>query len=184
MELNAEQIKKALECCKTPLASDCENCSYTGKRLEDGVYEGCVNCLVGDALALINSQEQKIFELENRLKECENGYKGTNFLDRCKLHDAEEKVKKLTEEIERLREENNRLVVSEVSEVTIGLERIIRVRDEHPVVMAIRADTVKKMQERLFAKKFVHKNFGELVYIEDIDEIAKEMLEENKNDNQ
>lgn len=54
-ELNRDDIKKALECCKTPLASDCANCSYTGKRLEDGVYEGCVNRLVGDALALIKS---------------------------------------------------------------------------------------------------------------------------------
>ena len=40
-----------------------------------------------------------------------------------------------------------------------------------------RADTVRKMQERLKAQKFTHKNFGELVYVEDIDQIAKEMLE-------
>ena len=53
-------------------------------------------------LDVITTDEQKIFELENRLKECENGYEGTLYLERCKLHDAEEKIKKLTEENERL----------------------------------------------------------------------------------
>ena len=48
------------------------------------------------------NQEQRIFELENRLKECENGYEGTLYLDRCKLHDADEKIKKLTAEISSL----------------------------------------------------------------------------------
>ena len=44
-------------------------------------------------------------------------------------------------------------------------------------IKSIQADTVRKMQERLNAQKFTHKNFGELVYVEDIDQIAKEMLE-------
>jgi hypothetical protein len=89
--LNAEQIKKALECCKTPLASDCENCSYTGKRLEDGVYEGCVNCLVGDALALITSQEQKIAELTEEFA-----------VKVVTLIELDKQIKRLTEENERL----------------------------------------------------------------------------------
>lgn len=90
MELNEEQIKKALECC-TADDRKCIDCYYYG-------FIRCQNALLADALALITSQGQKIFELENRLKKCENGYEGTNFLDRCKLHDAEEKIKKLTEE--------------------------------------------------------------------------------------
>ena len=49
--------------------------------------------------------EQKIFELENHLKECENGYAETLFLNNCKLHDAEKKVKELTKEIEGLKHE-------------------------------------------------------------------------------
>ena len=94
--LNAEQIKKVLEhCTNWTFETGCKGCPYEDNCIDEDVTR--------DALALINSQEQKIFELENRLKECENGYKGTNFLDRCKLHDAEEKVKKLTEENERLR---------------------------------------------------------------------------------
>ena len=96
MELNAEQIKKALECCKTPLASDCENCSYTGKRLEDGVYEGCVNCLVGDALALITSQEQRIKELTNDVED----WKDTAKYYRDGLAECQKEKTKLTEENE------------------------------------------------------------------------------------
>ena len=92
--LNAEQVKKALECCAL---GDCTPCPY------HQLYVGCRDRMAEDSLALINSQEQKIFELKNRLKECENGYEGTLYLDRCKLHDAEEKIKELTEENERLR---------------------------------------------------------------------------------
>lgn len=44
----------------------------------------------------------------------------------------------------------------------------------------ITANTVRKMQERLKAEKFTHKNFGELVYVEDIDQIVKELLEDVK----
>ena len=43
----------------------------------------------------------------------------------------------------------------------------------------VKVDTVREMQERLKAQKFTHKNFGELVEVEVIDQIAKEMLEEN-----
>ena len=39
---------------------------------------------------------------------------------------------------------------------------------------------VRKMQERLKAQKFTHKNFGELVEVEVIDQVAKEMLEGKK----
>lgn len=98
MELNREQIKKALECCFVNdwNSTKCNECPfYNGGG-------GCIDELKEFTIAFINSQEQKIFELENRLKECENGYEGTLFLDRCKLHDAEEKVKELTEENEKL----------------------------------------------------------------------------------
>lgn len=56
-----------------------------------------------DALSLIKSQEQKIFDLENRLKECENGYKGTLYLESCKLRDAEEKINELGVDLKTMR---------------------------------------------------------------------------------
>ena len=45
------------------------------------------------------------------------------------------------------------------------------------LALEVKADTVQEMQERVKAQKFTHKNFGDLVYVEDIDQIAKEMLE-------
>lgn len=64
-----------------------------------------------EIFAFVKKQDDTIFALENRLKECENGYNGTLALERCKLHDAEEKVKKLTEENERLRAEKETLEI-------------------------------------------------------------------------
>ena len=101
MELNREQIIKACEHClnkKTNSLKDCPDCKY--------FYKGyrCKTGLLADALALIKQQDEQIFKLENRLKEGENGYEGTLYLDRCKLHDAEQKIKELTEKNERLRE--------------------------------------------------------------------------------
>lgn len=70
MELNAEQIKKALECCTS--GRHCRECEYKDKSKDTF---GCrKKCLI-DALALITSQEQRIEELteENKLLEhCED----------------------------------------------------------------------------------------------------------------
>ena len=57
MELNAEQIKKALECCKSPKLTKCDGCP---REQEDG---RCMYRLNEDARALINEQEQRIEEL-------------------------------------------------------------------------------------------------------------------------
>ena len=210
MELNAEQIKKALECCKTPLASDCASCSYTGKRLEDGVYEGCVNCLVGDSLALITSQEQRIGELtdenvqfrheqgkliEERDTFREYAYKMQKYVEYIK-HKEEEgyepsaaryaaemdmwrvvalEKKKLEEEVERLQKALNTDIsivrVSRGSGKTAHVREVARIRTD-----AIRADTVRKMQERLKQECLVDSGW-EVFQIGTIDQIAKEMVE-------
>ena len=93
MELNREQIKKelALFVDDNPVELHLHH-KKTSKFLS----------FLKLVLAVITTDEQKIFELENRLKECENGYEGTLYLERCKLHDAEEKIKELTAENEKL----------------------------------------------------------------------------------
>ena len=98
--MEKEQIIKALECLASEKDVLCKGCAYQK-------YEGlsCRKALAKDALALIKQQDEQIFQLENRLKECENGYAGTLHLESCKLHDAEERVKELTEENESLKEE-------------------------------------------------------------------------------
>ncbi len=163
--LNAEQIKKALEHCKHQMtdSGSCKPCPYFSKA------GGCMTELIGDALTLIKCQEDQIFALENRLKECENGYKGTNFLDRCKLHDAEEKVKKLTEENERLRAilDEAEIMVDELKEKTpIAFDNEIK---------KAKTEAVREFAERLKEDFFKYKHDATLTYI---DQIAKEMLED------
>jgi hypothetical protein len=154
MELDAEQIIRCLECCKT--AYDCFTC--------DNFHRGCTGFredLAKSAVALIKSYERKIFELENRLKECENGYEGTLALERAK-------IKELTEENERL---ENALVEQSAENVMLCVE-----------IKHARADTVREMQERLKYTLCINNeentDFFDYEYtLETIDKIAKEMLE-------
>ena len=132
MELNAEQIVKALECCSS--GGKCSQCSEDEKnpRL---TKEGCMAVQMRNAIALIN---------------------------------------KLTEENERLREITERTIVAaRMNDMPIseGLETVYKYCDKR------KADTVREFAERLRAEKFHHNNFGYLVYLDDIDQIAKEMLE-------
>ena len=53
MELNRDQIIKALELCKSPVVSDCNACPYKGKSVKNGVYVGCTSVLMRDAFSLI-----------------------------------------------------------------------------------------------------------------------------------
>jgi UDP-galactopyranose mutase len=81
----------------------------------------------------------------------------------------EQKIEELTEENERLRAIPEQLY-KEMSE---------RIVEERKIERKL---AIQKVQERLKAQKFTHKNFGELVYVDDIDQIAKEMLEEQNED--
>lgn len=168
--MEREQIIKALECCKSPKLTKCYGCP---RDKEDG---HCMYRLSEDALELITSQEQKIFELENRLKECENGYEGTLFLDRCKLHDAEEYVKELIEENERLRARytiDERYKFCNLIGDTLVYNKTLE--DYNKFRANWRADTVRKMQERIT----VHATNGypRKVRLDVIDQISKEMVE-------
>lgn len=119
MELNREQVKKELVLFidDTPVELHF-NHKKTSKFLS----------FLKLVLAVITTDEQKIFELENRLKECENGYEGTLYLERCKLHDAEQKTKELTEENAELRREYDSMAksVNEASELIRSLKSRIR----------------------------------------------------------
>ena len=208
--MEREQIKKALECWISEYG--CTGCPF--------IEQGCFDCghipieISKSILALINSQEQRIFELENRLKECENGYEGTLHLERAK-------IKQLTEERDTFREcaynlqnyvngiaekqsqgyepsaakaaaemEMWRVVALEKKKLTEGNERLrekvatstILCRECHDEydnkIKDAEADTVRKMQERLKGKAKAHyfDNCNYAVSVEDIDQIAKEML--------
>lgn len=153
--LNAEQVKKALECCTL---GDCTPCPY------HQFYVGCRDRMAEDALALINSQEQRIGELEQ-----------------CWEHEhasAMEIFGQWSEKCERLTEENERLKAQKYYIHSDGRIEMI------PTVESVRADTVRKMQERI--KQYIDVGhyrspteicFSELDVANIIDRIAKEMLE-------
>ena len=151
-----------------------------------------------EIFAFVNAQADKIFELENRLKELENGYEGTLHLESCKLHDAEEKVKELTQANDMISESYDHLektkdnLLAERARLTEENERLRKLATVKEVEKEIvrketRADTARKMQERL--KEKIHKSVyqywndgGGGYYLaedvdDDIDQIAKEMLE-------
>lgn len=88
-ELNKEEIIKALEWCIQ--SEGCEYCEYNKGNID-------VCSIRSDALALIKDQDEQIFKLQNLLKENENGYAQTLFLEKCKNKDLTEKNKELQEE--------------------------------------------------------------------------------------
>lgn len=159
--MEREQIIKALECCIV-------NVWYNPKCNECPIYNGgasCVDELKEAILTLFNSQEQTIFELENRLKERENGYEGTLFLDRCKLHDAEEKVKELTEKNVRLQKANEYYSELEQGCYVTGVTKVI-------------SGTVTEIRDKLLARKVSYGNISfKVVPIDDIEAVCREMLE-------
>lgn len=104
--MDRADIIKSLECCAT--VGGCKECprSVDGKYCNEKTTD-----IIKSALNIIGEQDAQIFELENRLKECENGYEGTLYLERCKLHDAEEKVEKLTADYDGLNKGVNELLI-------------------------------------------------------------------------
>ena len=104
MEINKKNIINGLDCCtrgrKDKNDRPCLDCLYNECNLVGGTSERqttgtCQGWLMKDALALIKQQDEQIFKLENRLKECENGYSQTLGIERAK-------IKALTEKNERL----------------------------------------------------------------------------------
>jgi len=134
--MEKEQIIKALELHSTGSVDDCKNCPYDRIELADD--ETCANRMCLDTLALIKSQDEQIFQLENRLKECENGYAGTLHLESCKLHDAEEKIKELTEENERLTKANEVYAELEQGCLVTGVKKV-------------QANTVRKIFKEIYS---------------------------------
>lgn len=149
--LNAEVVKKALECCIL------FGCSYNEtKACPLKPYEDCTTRLVTNALALIASQEQDKEKLGLLIDE------------------LEKEKRELFEENKRLTEENERLRADCVKGANALIEEIQKNR-------TIEADTVKEFAERLKANTITIQDhtgkLGSVVLVGTIDQIAKEMLE-------
>ena len=128
MELNAEQIIKALECCTVGIGTECEKCPYM-------LTPFCNDKLKKDILAYIN----ELTEVNERLR-------------------AEEKQSQI-------------LIKTLHDKLDEGYVKFV---DEE------RADTVKKMRERLqmyFGTYVIGYKIALYDVLRVIDQIAKEMLE-------
>ena len=128
MELNREQIVKALECCVD--GNSCEECPY-----DSAVLTVCTTNMARDALALI---------------------------------------RELTEEKERIAHESACHRQTVIDNLQRSLEYLYEETER------VKADTVRKMQERLKAQFCDMCEYGGYDVRRTIDQIAQEMLEEEK----
>lgn len=187
MELNREQIIKALEWCIQN-----ESCEYCEYREHTDPLEACP--LKSDSLTLI---KELTVELE-AMRTAGNSLKSHN----KKLTEQNEKLKKAKyvfstvdycaddlatalKEIEKLEAETKRLeslCVSKdivIGDLTEENERLrassVDYRNIPDIIAEARADTVRKMQERLKKKGYISTPTESYVSFSDIDQTAKEI---------
>ena len=167
MELNREQIIKALQGHIGVVDMRCEECPYN----QDNGSEICVDLLLTDSLALIESYEKKIKELTEVVKQSETA------------GGCEESVNNgFSPSVTELQRENERLKAQKYYLHSDGRIEMI------PTVESVRADTVREMQERLkeetecvceLTTDNVVTEMYSVVREDVIDTVAKELLEEN-----
>lgn len=160
MELNAEKVKKALEIHTGILDMPCEECPYN----QDNGSEICIDLLIADSLALIESYEKKIKELTEVVKQSETA------------GGCEESVNNgFSPSVTELQRENERLKAQKYYIHSDGRIEMI------PTVESVRADTVRKMLERLkadaVAVQYHPGKIGVFVGVGNIDDAAREILE-------
>lgn len=153
MELNREQTKKALEWCYAE--ETCSECPYQKICFEASQWQ-----ILGDALALINSQEHRIKELTEE----NEGLR----VDKKKLINENEELKKQIQEADFTEEE-----IDFIDEYTRLLNEGIR---------DAKANNVSEIKTR-FAMRFGTYTDKDMTPITEVfrllDQIAKEMLDDN-----
>ena len=177
------EIKKALECCKSDDMTHCRGCPY-----DKGIY--CMCDMSADALSLINelTEENKAWQKQLIAKE-EKADKAYYELA-CEVEDLRAENEnlhasctELTRKCASLTEENDKLTRNlKIANLQIECkERILEsymlqygtVADKEVFLKKERADTVREMQERLCEGRVSNDN---VVIV--ANQIAKEMLED------
>lgn len=157
--MNADAIVKALKCCNVPSGRACSECPY------HEVGEKCRTKRNKDAAELI-------VKLAQESQKWQEAYDCAD--SACR--ELSSKCDELTEENEKLNERINREARCQYD--LCG--QIVTLRDD---VKYIKADTVQKIQERLRAETITIQdhigNLGSVILVSAVDQIAKEMLEEN-----
>lgn len=177
MELNAEQVKKALECCNSE-GHICGKCPYESVRI--GI--SCRDKLIRDARSLINSQEHRIKELTEKFNagnkeyiRLDNEYRSLNakYIKLTEENEAWQKslitqkenadkayyelaceVGDLGAENERLKAENARYEAENHAQFDKWLKLEEATKRHHSELfeeakIVVKEDTVRKMQDRL-----------------------------------
>ena len=157
MELNAEQIKKALECCAKIgcgglLSVECDECPYSVGS------EDCKN-LEQDALSLI----KKLTEEVEGLKQCLE-HEHASFMET--FGEWNDKCEKLTEE-----NANLHASCTELEQTCKKWQSRLDIECKYT-----KADTVRKMQSEI-KERCIKGGIYPAFVASTIDQIAKEMLE-------
>lgn len=169
MELNREQIVKALECCVE--GDYCATCPATD-------YCEGVDNLTENALSLI----KELTEEAEEAKRLADTYKRHHDIMDCECSRLEKENDKLTEENERLRAENAKYEAENHAEFNKWLILEEATKRHHSELfeeakIAVKEETVRKMQERLKESISDMRGYIGFDFRKKIDQIAKEMLE-------
>ena len=177
-ELNREQVIKALKCCGG-IINDCRECPIDEKKKDDC---GCSTFLAQKALSLIKELIEENTEVKTNWQKLKESHESA-----CEECRAE--FNRLTEENEKvitdlMREGEMYLKQREALQCQVNrLKKYDKERDialHARLISETRADTVRKMQDRLKAHfdTYTDEDETNAVYMRNlIDQIAKEMLE-------
>lgn len=181
-------IIKALECCKTNNAFDCNYCPYEGIGNE---MVGCVNRLIGDALDLINRQKAELDDLKrDDLPRCKDALRRANEIG-MRLDKENQELKA---EIEKLR---NAKVIFETVDYCAGdledaLKEVGRLKIENESLRmaansfklhynTARAEAIKEFADKLQEYLADHNAVSASYLSEFVKKLAKELTEGDSN---
>lgn len=152
--LTDNEIIKALECCVSSISSDaCNGCPFD----EKGICDKDTQATERYALDLINRQKAEIERLQ----------KFKSYFD--SLYGLDLEILGFTEDgNEKSYDEFYDSAISDMGNAEHHIAYITQIA---------KSEAIKEFAERLKKEAFSHKNFGELVYVDDIDNLVKEMTE-------
>ena len=172
--LNAEQIKKALECCKNGIITDCELCPRYN--IDADTTRDCMEGLMRDAFNLIKSQEQRIKELTEENAEVKANWQKLKESHERACEECRAEFKRLTEVNDRLRDNLDR---TEKALITMDKAHNNLFTDSFRIEAEAKADTVQKIAGLLWQGESEKMNIsvGGKYYSkqEFIDQLAKEL---------
>lgn len=86
-----EEIEKTIQCCAA-----LPNCGKCPLKNTDGTAAGDKDLLISQSLDYINRLKEQLYQTEQKLAECENGYQATLDLERRMRADDKEEIRKET----------------------------------------------------------------------------------------